>query len=233
MAHPAPRQPERAIAEDYAAGHNRALQPSAERLGEGRRAPAGGRCDRILYCLTSEPKPPMTTPPAPRFPHLEDLGGASGFVEEIQEILKTQSLFEGFSGNECALLCDYMECYGAPSRSMVLREGEHGDFLIVILTGRIEVVKNCALGDDRVVAQVGPGGFLGEMALFDDQPRFASCITVEPTDFAVLTRDALNDILIDHPRLGNKLLLTLLQLMTDRLRDAVTRMLPILPGSVI
>ena len=177
--------------------------------------------------------PPMTATLASHFPQLEALGSASNFVEDIQEIVKTQSLFEGFNPQESALLCDYMECFGAPSRTTILREGEHGDFLIIILTGRIRVVKNSSAGEPLPIADVGPGGFLGEMALFDDQPRFASCITREPTDFAVLTRQALADILIDHPRLGNKLLLTLLQLMTERLRDAVTRMLPTLAGSVI
>ena len=175
----------------------------------------------------------MTTPQQKPFAELEDLGGAVDFVQEIQEILKTQSIFEGFSAQESALLCEYMECYGAPSRSTVLREGDRGDFLIIILTGHISVVKNDGHGESKAIAQVGPGDFLGEMALFDDQPRFASCITTEPADFAVLTRSALNDILIDHPRLGNKLLLTLLQRMTERLRDAVTRMLPNTPGSVI
>ena len=175
----------------------------------------------------------MTNTANPLFARLENLGGASAYVEEIQDILITQSLFEGFSRPECAQLCDYMECFGAPSRSLVLREADRGDFLIVILTGRINVVKSDAVGRSKVIAQVGPGDFLGEMALFDDQPRFATCITTEPTDFAVLTRTGLNDILIDHPRLGNKLLLTLLQLMTERLRDAVVRMLPTLAGSVV
>lgn len=223
-------QPKRAIARGYGNGDNRPLASSATLYG--------GEQRRYLYRLIScayptEPRPPMTTPHETPFPDLEELGGARDYVEEIQEILKTQSIFEGFSAQESALLCDYMECYGAPSRSAVLREGDRGDFLIVILTGRINVVKSYAPGDDKVIAQVGPGDFLGEMALFDDRPRFASCLTTEPTDFAVLTRDALNDILIDHPRLGNKLLLTLLQRMTERLRDAVTRMLPTLPGSVI
>lgn len=195
------------------------------------RCVARAKLDR--FCATNLPKAPMTNSLAPRFPQLEDLGGASAYVEEIQAILKSESHCEGFNRQESALLCDYMECFGAPSRSTLVRESDYGDFLIVILTGRIKVVKSAATSDEKVIAQVGPGGFLGEMGLFGDQPRFASCITSEPTDFAVLTRDALNDILVDHPRLGNKVLLTLLQLLSERLRDATTRLLPSIEGSVI
>jgi len=164
------------------------------------------------------------------FPCFEDLGSASNFIEEIQEIVKRLSLFEGFSNQESALLFDYMECYAAPSYSTILREGESGDFMIIILTGRINVVKDYAPGESNIVAELGPGGFLGEMSLFDGQQRFASCIATEPTDFAVLTRECLNDILVDHPRLGNKLLLILIQLITERLREASRRMLPTIIG---
>ena len=173
----------------------------------------------------------MTFAPPALFPDLVDLGSAANFFDEIQDIVKGLSLFEGFSNQECALLCDYMECYGAPSRSTILTEGESGDFMVLILTGSINVVKADAAGESKVVAQLGPGGFLGEMSLFDGQQRFASCITLEPTDFAVLTRDCINDILVDHPRLGNKLLLIMLQLMTERLRIATTRMLPTIVGT--
>jgi len=169
---------------------------------------------------------------APLFPQLENLGSASGFVEEIQEVVGALSLFEGFSCQESALLCEYMTCFGAPSHSTILREEDRGDFLIIILTGQVNVVKAFAPTGHKKVARLGPGAFLGEMSLIDGKQRFASCITTEPTDFAVLTRTSLNEILLDHPELGNKLLLLLLQLITERLRDATTRMLPAIGGSV-
>jgi CRP-like cAMP-binding protein len=175
----------------------------------------------------------MTCTASSLFSSLEDLGSASGFVEEIQEIVKTLALFEGFSSQESALLCDYMECFGAPSQTTILREADSGDCLFIILTGRINVVKAYGPQDDKIVAQLGPGSFVGEMSLVDGRQRFASCVTTEPTDFAVLTRACLSDLLIDHPRLGNKLLLILLQLMTERLRDATTRMLPTIIGASI
>jgi CRP-like cAMP-binding protein len=76
------------------------------------------------------------------------------------------------------------------------------------------------------MAKIGPGSTLGEMTLLDGKPRFASCITLEPTDFAVLTRAGLNEILMQMPRVGNKLLLILLQMMTTRLRDTCNLFLP-------
>lgn len=175
----------------------------------------------------------MASSSIPAFPQFEHLGSASGFVEEIHDVVKTLTPFESFTTPECGALCNYMECFGAPSNATVLREDASGDFLIIILTGKVDVVKSYGPDDRKIVAHVGPGGFIGEMSLVDGQHRFASCVTTEPTDFAVLTRGGLNAILVDHPRLGNKLLLVLLQLMTSRLRDATTRMLPTIVGASI
>jgi CRP-like cAMP-binding protein len=74
---------------------------------------------------------------------------------------------------------------------------------------------------------------IGEMSLVDGQKRFASCMAVEPSDFAVLTHDNLHKLLADHPDLGNKFLLMLLGVTVGRLRQATLTMLPNLaPWSV-
>ena len=164
------------------------------------------------------------------FPDLLHLGSATGFVGEIHEVVNTLALFEGFTLLDCSVLCEYMACFAAPGHATLLTEDTVGDFLVIILTGSVDVVKAAGPGQQKVVAHIGPGGFLGEMSLIDGKQRFASCISIQPTDFAVLTREALSQILADHPQLGSKVLLLLLQLMTGRLRDAVTKMLPTIEG---
>jgi CRP-like cAMP-binding protein len=100
----------------------------------------------------------------------------------------------------------------------LLKEGDEGDYLLLILTGKVSVLKKTESGERRL-AVAEPGMTLGEMSLIDGSPRFASCDSIVPTDFAVLDRASLNAILVQMPRLGNKLLLIFLQLMTTRLRD--------------
>ena len=163
---------------------------------------------------------------AEQLPDLVPLGPVSDYLEDILEVLSPLALFEGFSKLECGELCEYLECFGAPSNVTFIREGEAGNFLVIVLTGRILVLKRGDGGESKVVAQAGPGAFLGEMSLIDGKPRFASCTSAEPTDLAVLTRERLNALMVDHPRLGQKLLLMLLRLMATRLRDTTERMLP-------
>jgi CRP-like cAMP-binding protein len=167
------------------------------------------------------------------FKNMVDLGSASGYVDEIYEVVKALALFDGFSISEYTKFCDYMVCYGAPRGETILNEGDEGNFLIIVLTGQIDVVKNDESGTRKLVVRVGPGSFLGEMSLMDGGERFASCVATEPTDFAVLTRDMLNTIMIEYPSLANKVMLLLLQLMNGRLRDATTRMLPTIVSEAI
>jgi CRP-like cAMP-binding protein len=164
---------------------------------------------------------------------LENLGSASGFVEEIVRVVEKLSLFEGFTRPEYRNLCEYMECLGARKDVTILREGAYSDFLLIILTGQVNVIKDSPSYGKKLVAQVGPGAILGELSLMDGQPRFASCVTTQPTDFVVLRRCSLNTILHQQPQLGAKVLLLLLQLMTRRLRNATTRMLPTIIGESI
>jgi len=159
-------------------------------------------------------------------PELAPLGRATDFLDDILEVLQPLALFEGFSARECGALCEYLECFGAPSNATIIREGEAGGFLVIVLTGRIRVVKRSAAGESVEVALAGPGAFLGEMSLIDGKPRFASCISAEPADLAVLPRENLAALMVDNPRLAQKLMMMLLRLMATRLRDTTERMLP-------
>jgi len=175
----------------------------------------------------------MTKPAAIALPNLVHLGDASNFLEEIHAVLGPMPIFEGFAAAEISTLCDYMDCYAAATGASVLNEGDEGDFLLLVLTGSVQVIKHDPESGEKLVSEVGPGAFLGEMSLLDGLPRFASCIATSPTDVAVLHRDDLIGIVAGHPDIGTKVLLLLLQLLTRRLRSATTRMLPTLESNLV
>lgn len=165
------------------------------------------------------------------YPDLDWLGRADKYEDEIFEIVNHIKLFDKFSMDEVKALCRFMQCYAAPRDYRLLNEGDSGDFLLLILTGSVEVVKDIPEDGCKLIAEVGVGSTLGEMSMIDGNHRFASCITAVPTDFAVLTRESFNNVLIQMPRLGNKLLLTLLQTTTSRLRETYDRLMPVITPS--
>ena len=158
-------------------------------------------------------------------PELQPLGTVRDYVNEFIEAVHDGGLLQGFSRQETILFSEYLECFGVPRNATVLREGDESDFLAILITGAAVITKKHD-GIDKVVFSIKPGDMIGEMSLIDGQPRFASCITTEPADFAVLSNENFNAMLADHPRLSNKISLRLLHLTTDRLRYATHRMLP-------
>ncbi len=163
----------------------------------------------------------MTSSFAELQPDLEPLGTVSDFVNEFIDAVKPQHFFDGFSSQETELLSSYLEVFGVPRQSTVLREGDEGDFLAILVTGKAVIVKSTD-HTDVVLREVGPGEIIGEMSLIDGLPRVATCITTEPSDFAVLSLQNLNALLSDHPRLGNKFLLVLLKITTTHLREVAS-----------
>ncbi len=173
----------------------------------------------------------LDRPLPPALKGLADLGSASRYEDEIFGIIDHIQLFEDLGREEVSQLCRKMECFSAKRGDVIVKEDDDGDFLGIILTGEVDVVKRGANGEDKQLAVIGPGASVGEMSLIDGKPRFATCIAREPTDIAVLTRDTIYDILVLQPSLGNKVLLILLQLASQRLRETSDRLLPFIGGA--
>jgi CRP/FNR family cyclic AMP-dependent transcriptional regulator len=153
------------------------------------------------------------------FPKFEHLGDAVPYVGRIHKIVEHIRLFEDFEREEIEFLAPYLACYRAPGGGVIIGEGDPGDFMLLVLDGSAEIVKmDKESGVPVRVGVAGPGKVLGEMSLVDGEPRFASCLALEPTLFAVLDRDTLSHLIADEPRIGIKVLMQLIVLLNQRLR---------------
>ncbi len=160
---------------------------------------------------------------------LDCLGNAKDFKDDIFDVLRGAPFLEDFQTEEIAYLCQYMTCFAASTFANIFSEGESGDWLAIVLTGEVAVVKLDADGQERILAHVGAGTIIGELSLLDGNPRFASCIAVKPTDIAVLGRDSVYKMLKDRPLLVTKFFWVLLQRMAVRQRSTSINLLRHLP----
>jgi CRP/FNR family cyclic AMP-dependent transcriptional regulator len=85
-----------------------------------------------------------------------------------------------------------------PRNTVLINEGDLGDSLYVILSGRVKIFSSNDAGREFVIDFQGPGEYVGEMTL-DGAPRSASVITVEPTTCAVVNRAQFRDFILAHP----------------------------------
>jgi predicted acylesterase/phospholipase RssA/CRP-like cAMP-binding protein len=81
----------------------------------------------------------------------------------------------------------------------LLREGEPGDSIYIVISGRLRVVRRTASGEQTVLAELGPGETVGEMALITGESRSADVYAVRDTQLARLSRPAIERLLMRHP----------------------------------
>ena len=101
------------------------------------------------------------------------------------------------------------------SRTTIFGEGQPGDNAYLIVSGRVEIRKGAMSENSYVIAVLGPGDVVGEMALFDERPRMAEAITLEDTEVIVVARDEFLKRLNEM----NPVMKRMLQIMVGRVRS--------------
>ncbi|RMF85172.1 MAG: cyclic nucleotide-binding domain-containing protein [Nitrospirae bacterium] len=118
----------------------------------------------------------------------------------------------------------YFQRREAEAGEVLWREGERCDYLCVIVAGHIEVKKETEFGRQVIVGLYGPGSIAGELCLFDGSPRAVTAVAVEPTTLVVLSREGLERLLEEHPRIGGRFLQGILVRVARRLRRSFDRL---------
>src|SRR5881394_61176 len=103
-----------------------------------------------------------------------------------------------------------------PKNAVVLTEGEMGDSLYMIQSGKVKVFIGDQEGREMILKILGPGDFFGEMSMIDKQPRSASVTTLESAVFLVLSHTAFEKCVEKIPRIANMVM----RVLATRVREA-------------
>ncbi|MCK4571361.1 cyclic nucleotide-binding domain-containing protein [candidate division WOR-3 bacterium] len=95
----------------------------------------------------------------------------------------------------------------------LFREGDEGDQMYLIKSGKIRIVKEMSKGEEKTLAVLEAGAFFGEMAVLDKRPRSASAIAETDTELIIVNRDVFLRKINENPFI-KYVILTL----TERLR---------------
>ncbi len=96
--------------------------------------------------------------------------------------------------------------YGAGE--VVFCEYEKGEELYFIVEGKVKISKITKEGE-KVVAYIGKGEFIGEMAIFENKPRTATIITEEETKFLIFKKDDFYKLITMAPNIVVELIKSL------------------------
>ena len=124
--------------------------------------------------------------------------------------LKSIPLFEGVPDADLRALADRTIARSYAKQAIIVNEGDQSDSLYLILSGRVKVYLADEHGKELILAIKGPGQYFGEMVL-DEQPRSASVMTLEPSQFAILPRADFKAFLLSHPEVALQLIQNLIR----------------------
>ena len=158
-------------------------------------------------------------------PSLEYLSEGPAFIEQISSMVTVTPIFSQFSTAEIETLVGFIKVYRVQPGVPFIHEGDRGSFMALILDGKVEIRKRHPDGKHKTIATVGHGKTLGEMSMVDDEPRFATCVGINPITFGVLSHDDFIRILREHHNIGSKILWQMVMLLNARVRQLSTKLL--------
>lgn len=135
------------------------------------------------------------------------------------KILRNLYVFRGLNGLQLAQFNKILRVQAVQAGERVVSEGEVGDRMFVVKSGRYRVLKG-APGREQVLAEIGEGQHFGEISLIDRQPRSASVEAVTEGELCVLARADVQRILDAYPDVRLTVYENFLESLCERLRRA-------------
>lgn len=139
---------------------------------------------------------------------------------DVAEFLLEVRLFKSFSDPDRAAVARALREKTVRKAQILFREGDDGDEMFFVRRGALVVSKAVTGSVEQVLARMGPGDFVGEMALFDRAPRSATVQADSSSDAAllVLDRGSLEALIEANPRAAASFFRALVQVFIERMR---------------
>ena len=124
---------------------------------------------------------------------------------ETSDLLKQTVLFEDLSEAEIERLAQSTRVQNYRPGQVIIREGRIGAAFFIIVSGKVEVVKDISSSESAVLATLGAGEFFGEIATMKHEIRTASVRALEDTECLVIWLVDFGSYVSRHPEVAAKL----------------------------
>jgi ATP/ADP translocase len=142
-----------------------------------------------------------------------DMETSSSIPDKILRLRGIQ-IFEGLSVSELAAIASVTEEVVHPLGTVVIKEGETGETMYMIIGGEVSVNKSQEGGSQIELDRILAGDYFGEMALFEDVVRSATIRTEAETRLLVLHKQEFTEIVREYPQIA----LHICRILSQRIR---------------
>lgn len=130
--------------------------------------------------------------------------------ETTEDQLARVPLFQGLSKQHLRRIGGLTTQLHQGEGEVIAREGATGNEFIIVLEGELEVRRG-----DAIVATMGPGDYVGEIALLHNRPRTATVVAKTPVVVEVIGRPEFAALLSDEPEVAQEIMATMAQRLDE------------------
>ncbi|MDK8450427.1 CRP-like cAMP-activated global transcriptional regulator GlxR [Corynebacterium mastitidis] len=127
-------------------------------------------------------------------------------MEVVQDILSRAGIFQGVDPTAVNNLIQEMETASFTRGSTIFNEGEPGDRLYIITSGKVKLSRHSPDGRENLLTIMGPSDMFGELSIFDPGPRTSSAVCVTEVHTATMDAAMLHQWVDEHPEIAQQLL---------------------------
>lgn len=121
----------------------------------------------------------------------------------LVNILQNISVFNGMSYDDFEKIIPLLEEIKYDQNSQIIKEGEQGLSMFILIKGSVKVTKNSAGNEEILINYLYPGSYFGEIALIDNIPRSANVTSVEETEMLRLRKSEFDTLLNSDQKIAN------------------------------
>lgn len=140
------------------------------------------------------------------------------YLEELIGMLAECTMFDNFSPVELRSAAPYFNLQDIDAGNILFREGDDGSYMGIIHSGKISVMKSDANNQTIPVALLNQNKTFGEMAVLDGERRSATCVAKSTCTLLVLSRDSLDRMSEESPKIAAKVIRAVAVSLSRRLR---------------
>ncbi len=144
-------------------------------------------------------------------------------LEDIKNFVKKVELFTGLNDKEIESICSNMNIKKCLPGDVIIKQGEEGDSIFIILQGSVRVYFDDEIGKVVELAYLTQGDFFGEMGFLGNKKRRASVASVDESVLLEITKAKIDELIVSYPEINT----TLLRYYHERVLDLIIATSPL------
>ncbi len=136
------------------------------------------------------------------------------------KVLKGTSLFKGVDERIINILVNISETVSVPAETVIFAEGMQSDAMFIIVSGKVDVIKDTQDEKESVIGELLPGDVMGVLSLFQDGNRAVTVKAKEPVALVTITKENFENLVKNNIHAAYQVLLSATQHVANLLNSS-------------